>query len=271
MASLYFAVIGDTRPAVIDDTSAYPTAVITKLFSDIATLSPMPEMVVSTGDYMFASANGTQSGPQMDMYVAARAKYPGIDFPTMGNHECTGATDSNCGPGTSSGTTNNLSTFLSKLLGPIAKTTPNYSINISATNGSWTAKFVFVAGNYWQSSDTTWFDGVMAQPTTYTFVVRHEPAAVTTAPGVTPTEQVMAKYPYTLAIVGHTHTYGKTGAKQVTIGNGGAPLTGGVNYGYGLFTQRADGAVQVDMIDYSTGQPDMNFRFAVKADGTPAP
>ena len=81
----------------------------------------------------------------------------------------------------------------------------------------------------------------------------------------------MAQYPYTLDLVGHTHTYGKTGPKQVTIGNGGAPLTGGVNYGFGLVAQRTDGTIQVDMIDYATGQPDTSFRFAVHPDGTPAP
>ena len=81
----------------------------------------------------------------------------------------------------------------------------------------------------------------------------------------------MANHPYTLAIVGHTHTYGKTGAKQVTIGNGGAPLTGGGTYGYGIVSQRADGAIEVDMIDYATGSPDSKFHFALKADGSPAP
>lgn len=73
--------------------------------------------------------------------------------------------------------------------------------------------------------------------------------------------------PYTLSIVGHTHRYGKTGPRQVTTGNGGAPLTGGANHGFGLVSQRADGAVQVDMIDYQTGMADLAFRFALKADG----
>jgi hypothetical protein len=81
----------------------------------------------------------------------------------------------------------------------------------------------------------------------------------------------MAQHPYTLAIVGHTHTYGKTGPKQVTIGNGGAPLVGGANYGFGLVQQRSDGAIQVDMINSSTGLADSAFRFAVRPDGSPAP
>ena len=81
----------------------------------------------------------------------------------------------------------------------------------------------------------------------------------------------MAKYPYTLAIVGHTHTYQKSGSREVIVGNGGAPHSGGASYGFGLLQQRADNAIQVDMLDSSTMQPDSSFRFAVKADGSPAP
>jgi hypothetical protein len=72
-------------------------------------------------------------------------------------------------------------------------------------------------------------------------------------------------------IVGHSHTYGQSGTKQVIFGNGGAPLTGSGNYGFGLVQQRADGAIQFDMIDYQSKQPDTSFTFAVKADGTPTP
>jgi hypothetical protein len=54
------------------------------------------------------------------------------------------------------------------------------------------------------------------------------------------------------------------------FGNGGAPVTGGVNYGFGLVTQRSDGAIQVDAIDYQSQHADASFRFAVNADGTAA-
>jgi hypothetical protein len=270
VSRLLFAVVGDTRPPVINDTSGYPTQVITKIWQDIEAVSPRPPFAVSTGDYMFASASGSESGPQMDLYLSARSGYTGIAFPTMGNHECTGSVTSNCGQGNADGVTNNYQTFLSKLLAPLGKTSPNYSVEIDASDGSWTSKFVFVAGNAWSSTDATWLDGVLAKPTTYTFIVRHEPRAAS-SPGESGSEAVMANHPYTLAIVGHTHTYGKTGPKQVTIGNGGAPLTGGASYGFGLIQQRSDGAIQVDMIDSTTGQPDTSFRFALKPDGTPAP
>ena len=81
----------------------------------------------------------------------------------------------------------------------------------------------------------------------------------------------MARHPYTLAFVGHTHTYEHLSPREVIIGNGGAPISGNRNYGYGLASQRPDGAIQVDVIDYASGHYDAAFRFAVKPDGSPAP
>jgi hypothetical protein len=104
---LYFGVVGDTRPAAIDDTAAYPTAIIDKIYTDMQGLTPRPAFVVSTGDYMFASTSGAQSSPQLDLYLGARAKYSGTTFAAMGNHECTGATASNCGAGNANGVTAN--------------------------------------------------------------------------------------------------------------------------------------------------------------------
>jgi hypothetical protein len=271
-SSLYFGVVGDTRPPAIDDTSGYPTQVITQIMTDLAHLSPMPPFIVSTGDYMFASTTGGQAGTQLDMYETARQNYPGVQFPAMGNHECTGATTSNCGPNGTNGITDNMTQFMNKMLGPIGQTSPYYSINVDASDGSWTSKFVFIAANAWDSNQASWLQSTLAQSTTYTFIVRHEPRAASTAPGVSPSEQIMQQHPYTLAIVGHTHTYSQSSTKQVTIGNGGAPLTGGVNYGYAIVAQRAsDKAITVDMYDYSTNQPDTSFHFAVNADGSSAP
>ena len=267
---MYFAIVGDTRPPAINDTTGYPTAVITKIYQDLEHLSPFAPFVITTGDYQFSSANGTESGPQMDMYLQAKSLYSGVQFPTMGNHECTGAAASNCGSGNTNGITNNYSNYLSKFLAPLGKKDPWYEIDVNATDGSWTAKFLFVAANAWSQAQASWLDTAMARPTTYTFIVRHEPAAAT-SPGTGPSEAIMKKHPYTLALVGHTHTYGHTAAKQITIGNGGAPLTGGATYGFGLITQRADQSLLVDVYDYSTLQPDTTFRFAVNPDGSPAP
>jgi hypothetical protein len=269
---LYFAVVGDTRPPNPDDTASYPSSVIGAIYADLEALSPRPAFVVSTGDYMFANVYGNEAGAQLDLYLAARQKYSGVAFPALGNHECTGATASNCGPGSANGVTTNYSTFLSKLLGPIAKPDPWYSVRIDADDASWTSKIVVVAANAWNDTQAAWLDAELAKDTTYTFVVRHESASANTAPGVTPSEAIMAKHPYTLALVGHAHTYIHfRNSREVTIGNGGAPLSTGKNYGYGVVQMRPDGTIQVDMLDFATNTADTAFRFAVKADGSPAP
>ena len=271
ISRLYFGVVGDTRPPNVDDTAGYPTAIINAIFADLQALPVAVPFVITTGDYMFASTRGQEAGPQLDLYLAARAQYAGTVFPAMGNHECTGATASNCGPASADGVTSNYATYLAKMLAPIAQTLPYYAVNLSASDGSWTAKLVFVAANAWSADQAAWLDTTLAQATTYTIVVRHESRSANTAPGVTPSEQIMARYPYTLSIVGHTHTYEHFSGREVIIGNGGAPISSGKNYGFGVVSQRTDGALQVDMLDYATGSTDTRFRFAVKADGTPAP
>lgn len=271
VSRLLFAVVGDTRPPNTDDTSGYPTAIATKIFQDIESMNPRPSFGVSTGDYMFATPGNGQASPQLNLYITARSNFSNLMFPAMGNHECTGYTASNCGSGNTDGLTENYNAFLSMMLKPLGQSNPYYAINVNSSSGAWTAKFVFVAANAWTSAQGSWLQSTLAQPTTYTFLIRHEPASANTAPGVSPAEQIMSKYPYTLSIVGHTHTYEKSGAKEVIIGNGGAPLSGGANYGFGYIQQRAsDNAIVVDMIDYQSLQPDSSFHFAVNPDGSAA-
>lgn len=271
VSSLLFAVVGDTRPANIDDTSGYPTTIIDTIFADVTARSPQPSFVVSTGDYQYSSAPPTSgastSAPQLALYMQARAKFPGPQFPAMGNHECNGYTASNCGSGNTDGVTENYSNFLSTMLGPINQTNPYYAIKVSATDGSWTSKLVFIAANAWDSAQSSWLDTTLAESTTYTFVIRHEATEANTAPGVSPSDTIIAKYPLTLEICGHTHDYSKSGNK-IVMGNGGAPLTGSGDYGYGLITQRSDGNIIVDEVDYQTNAADSSFHFVVTPTGT---
>lgn len=267
---LRFAIVGDTRPPSVDDTAGYPKAIITKIWQDVQAESPRPPFAITTGDYVFAKPYGSQAAAQLDLYLAARAVYGGEAFPSLGNHECTGATASNCGQGNADGVTVNYSTFLSKMLAPLGVSKPYYAIHVDANDGSWTSKFVFVAANAWDSAQATWLANELAKPTTYTFVVRHEPSTATTAPGVSPSEAIIAKHPYTLKLCGHTHTFEYfSGEKQVIVGNGGAPLTGSVDYGYVVAAQRADGAIVFREHDYATNA--VTKTFAVKADGSVAP
>jgi hypothetical protein len=189
----------------------------------------------------------------------------------MGNHECTGATSSNCVAGNSPASTPNLEAFTSTLLAPIQQARPYYAIPVAAADGSWTAKLVVVAANAWDDAQQRWLGTILAYPTTYTFVVRHEPHDASPAPpGVAASEALLAQHPYTLCIVGHAHTYGhEPGApREVIFGNGGAPLAS-KDYGFGLFARRSDGKVAVDAIDWQTGKADPSFHFVVNPDGTP--
>ena len=272
LPTLSFAVAGDTRPPNEDDTAGYPTAVIQKIFGDIEGVSPTIPFTLSTGDYQYASIYGTESAPQLSLWLSAREKYSGLVFPAMGNHECTGSTDSNCGPGSEDGATKNYSNFLSMMLAPVGQKLPYYSFQIGSTKpGAWTSKFVLIAANAWDSAQASWLAGAMAVKTTYTFVIRHESSEADTAPGVSPSDAILAMYPVTLEIFGHTHSYRWEGTNEVIIGNGGAPLSGGVDYGYGVVRQQPDGNLTVDMYDYETNAADSSFHRVLTPDGALAP
>ena len=269
VSRLLFGVIGDTRPPVIDDTHGYPSTIIQQIYSDLQARSPVPQFIVTTGDYCFASTAGTQAHTQIQMYMAARAAFSGPVFPAMGNHECTGHTNSNCGPSGADGMTRNYTSFLNDMLAPIGQSNPYYMIRVDATDSSWTSKIVVAAPNAWDSTQDSWFRATMAIPTTYTFVIRHEPKGTSTPPpGLTPMDSVLASAPHTLLIVGHTHTYKHArGSNEVVIGLGGAPPTGGYDYGYLVVEQNGAGDIVVTEYDYSTGAS--HDTFTVHADGSP--
>jgi hypothetical protein len=255
--TLSFAVVGDTRPPLDDDTAAYPTAVITKIWQDVQTQAPA--FAVATGDYQFSKAFGNEAKKQIGIYMQARQAFSGLLFPALGNHECTGATASNCGQGNADGITHNYQAFLDLMLAPVQKTLPYYSIEVDSTTNAWTSKFVFIAANAWDATQSSWLETAMSKSTTYTFVVRHEGSSATQAPGVTPSDAILAKHPYTLLIAGHTHTYYFNNKKQVIVGNGGAPLTGNVNYGYVIGRQLVNGNMQFKEYDYATNAEQDTF------------
>jgi hypothetical protein len=220
---------------------------------DVEAEQPHPPFAVTTGDYMFASVDHTEHGPQLDLYLGARAAYTGLSYPAMGNHECTGYTASNCGPNTTDGVPPNYTVFLDKMVSPIMEGRPFFIERFAATDGSWTAKLVFVAANAWDAGQAEWLDNVLSEPTTYTFVVRHEPSQSSTAPGVGPSDQIIITHPYTMLITGHTHTYKHIPAyRTIIVGNGGAPLTSDTNYGYAIVARQADGNLAVTAYDYMT-------------------
>jgi hypothetical protein len=264
---LTFAVVGDTRPMNIDDTANYPAATVRAIFGDVAADPAQPRFAVTTGDYMFASATGGQVDPQLDQYLAARAAYGGLVYPAMGNHECTGYTDSNCGPSGRDNEPPNYLEFVARMAQPIGELHPYFIERFAAMDGSWTAKLIFVAANAWDATQQAWFERVLAEPTTYTFVVRHEPPESDTAPGVGPTTIALAKTPPTLLITGHTHTYQHVPAyREIIVGNGGAPLSSSLNFGYVIVARQSDGTLQITEKDYQSLA--VVDQFAVNPDGT---
>ena len=124
MAELRFAIVGDTRPTNEDDTANYPTAVITRIWDDVAAESPRPPFAVSTGDYMDASPAGHEQDAQLDLYLGARAHFDAPVYAAMGNHECTGSTVSNCGGETADGATANFTAFVDRMARPLGVDRP---------------------------------------------------------------------------------------------------------------------------------------------------
>jgi hypothetical protein len=253
LADLRFAVVGDTRPANLDDTPNYPTDIVRQIFTDVQAEAPMPDFAITTGDYMFASTGGAEVDPQLDLYLGARSSYTGFVYPAMGNHECNGYTKSNCGPAGSDGEPPNYTQFMARMIAPIGEGRAYYAERFAAMDGSWTAKFVFIAANAWNKDQEHWLDLVLGEPTTYTFVVRHEPPDSNTAPGVDPSQTIIAKHPFTMLVTGHTHTYRHVPAyREIIVGNGGAPLTSAANYGYVIVARQPDGTLDVQSKDYQS-------------------
>ena len=240
-----FAAFGDVRPSSPNDTANYPQAIVTGLFQQIAAQSP--QFVVGTGDYMFASTyNTTGVDAQVGMLVAAEQAFTGPIYHALGNHDCTGATASNCPNGNE---TPNVRAFMAKLV-PAGTTTPYYRVDVDTGMG--TAKVVVIAANAWSDAQATWLETQLADPTAYTFVVRHEDASVTETAGAGASELIVQRHPLTLELLGHWHRYEKLDARHVVSGNGGAPLSFG-HYGFVLVDLLTNGNLSVSEIDQATG------------------
>lgn len=241
-----FAVFGDVRPPDSGDTASYPKAVIASLFRQIAAQSP--DLVVGTGDYMFASTSDAAAiDAQLALLTDAEKAYAGPIYHALGNHECTGATASNCPRGDE---TANMRAFMHQLAPPGA-TTPYFRVDVDTGHGA--AKLVFVAANAWSDAQAAWLEAQLADPTAYTFVIRHEPPSASQAMGVAPSETIIHRHPLTLELLGHFHRYQRLDGKHLISGNAGAPLSSGAHYGFLLVDLLANGNLAVSEIDEATG------------------
>lgn len=251
---LFFAVVGDTRPpSPVNAVANYPTAIITKIYADIAAMTPRPQFVVATGDYQFSSPNGSDAAAQFGLYLGAKNQYPGVVFAAMGNHECTSATLSNC-IGTFA--RNNYDAYLAALVTPIGKTTPYYSIPVQTSAGA--ASFIVVACNAWDATQKAWLQTELASAAPFKFIVRHE-SLTAAAPCTSEVNPMLAATNYSLLLVGHTHLFSHS-AKELIVGMGGAPITGSTPYGYVTVEQLGGGGGwRVVQYDSTTSLPVQAF------------
>jgi len=246
-----FAVFGDVRPGEPNDTASYPKDIVAGLFQQIA--AAQPDFVVGTGDYMFASSSNTTAvDAQVAMLLDAESGFGGPIYHALGNHECTGATASNC---PAFNETANMRAFMTKMLPP-AVTTPYYRIDVDTGHGK--AKLVFIAANAWTPTQADWLETQLADETAYSFVIRHEPGTVTQTVGAVESEVIVKKHPITLELLGHYHTYEKLDDRHVISGNGGAPLSSG-HYGFVLVDLLGNGNISVSEIDQATGSANDTF------------
>jgi hypothetical protein len=295
MTNLVFGAFGDVRPANANDTASYPDTILSAIFAGMQSMGLT--VAVDAGDHCFQSStsSGSYCHTQFVSHFMAdmTANYKGKLLPTMGNHEGCGtdaATTGNC----TSWSSGLVSDYLKDIVQPTTgqSADPYYSVVLY---GSWgTAKFVHLAANAWTSGQSTWLTNTLNVPTTYTFVVRHEPSNANTAPGVTPSESIYAPHvsngTLTLSITGHTHLvqlpggtqpygdeYGATQSYEIILGNAGAPLDGGPYYGFAVLQRRlSDGAIVVQTYESISSDgttslgnaADPNFRFAINANGS---
>jgi hypothetical protein len=298
VGDLVFGAFGDIRPANPNDTAGYPDAILTAIFAGLQAQGIA--IAVDGGDHCFQMdiSSGSYCHDQFVNHFMAdmKLRYTGRLFPTMGNHEGCGmyaATAGNCTTWSSGLVQDYLMDIVQPTTGQ--SSSPYYS---ALLYGPWgTAKLVHVAANAWTAGQGTWLSDTLNVATNYTFVVRHEPNNDARAPGVTPSESILASHfgggTLTLSITGHTHLvqlpggtqpygdrYGATKAYEMIVGNAGAPLDAGSYYGYAVLRRRtADGAIIVqayeamasDGVTLLHDAPDPNFLFAVNPNGTPNP
>jgi hypothetical protein len=259
---LYFAVTGDTRPPLCDlflygQGYDYPTAKVTQIADEMEVRQT--QFALDLGDHMFVCVGGsTEANAQMNTYMTAIANFKAPFFMSMGNHECIfalgGALD-DCG---ANNTSDPAYTAFMSALAPISPK-PYYSVDIGTSMGL--ARFVFVADDAWDSTESTWLGNVLTDAdtkATYTIVSRHHNLAASTSGNYAAIVKMVQSHKYALHLTAHTHTYlhdlqqDPTG-RTVIVGTGGS--SDATMDGYATVVQGLDGNLYFTMYDSTTDLP----------------
>jgi hypothetical protein len=260
VSRMRFGVFGDVRPPSENNTAMYPTAIVTAVMDGIAGAGA--QFAVANGDYMFANT-ASAVGAQVGLLLSAEDHFGGHIFHSLGNHECNGASASNCPLGNE---TPNMQAFRARL----APAYPTVYFDWTVRTDLGDAHFIAAAPNAWDGAQQAWLDRALAQPARYTIVIAHEPAGRRDAPGSVLIESAIRARAggVTLRLYGHTHEYQHQSANAIIVGNAGAPLASATgHYGFVVVDQRADGNLVVTA--YEIGRPPMVVdTFAVTPAGT---
>jgi calcineurin-like phosphoesterase family protein len=247
---LFFGFTGDTRP--VDCGGAYPTPIIDNIFTQMKTAGV--QFALDQGDHMFnCGSDFSGARDQMNAYVQAAGLLGKTVFLTMGNHECTGESQTLCSS-YPYGTNPNYTAFMDALKPISAK--PYYRFDI--TTGSGLAVFLVVADDTWNAEQQTWLTTNLADADAharYTFVTKHHPDGNTDHPEFQQIYDLVRQHKYTLFFTGHSHLYKRQSSdpRAIVMGIGGAPLAGTPYNGYGTAVQGTDDRIYVSVYDQATG------------------
>jgi hypothetical protein len=255
VSRLLFGVTGDTRPMNCDDVNGYPTQVISSIFGGMQAAGV--QFALATGDHQYVCSGGYTNGvQQLQLYQQAMQALQGkIVFPVMGNHECSETSICSIN-GYSPG---RFKAYVDTLLSP-NWSQPYFSFDVQTDNG--TARFVLAADTAWDATQSAWLSQTLSSAQAsakYIFVLRHYPMGTrfndnTIDPTLAEEEGIINQYHYTMLITGHTHEYRHDSTRVVTMGLGGAPLTGNASYwGYLIIEQNAAGDLDVKVYDQASG------------------
>jgi hypothetical protein len=208
------------------------------------------------------SSDYTTATDQMQLYMQATQLLGNKPtFLTMGNHECTETTI--CTVGSSDG---RFMAFMDALSGANISNQPYYSVDVTTNAGL--ARFVVVADNAWDSTQSSWLQSTLADADArakYTFIMRHHPMDNVDLTAFQDIATMIRAHKYTILFTGHTHEYkldlgNDPLGHTIVVGIGGAPFNGsGTYYGYGTVEQRVDDNLAVRIFDQATGNQTAAF------------
>ena len=119
------------------------------------------------------------------LYLGARASYHGMVYPAMGNHECNGDTEFELRARRTDGEPPTTLAISSRMVEPIGEHRAVLRRAVRRDRRQLDREVRVHRGERVERpTQASWLERRCREPTTYTFVVRHEPHDADTAPGV---------------------------------------------------------------------------------------